>query len=140
MNLLKFNRNILLIAALAMISAGCSQDERKYEISGVLTIDGAVPPEGSSISLVPVNKSLISEGCTVKNGQFNFMARPGEYRVEIRAPLISKKSTQKYKSAYQTQGDNVTEMLPTKYNDKSELKLDVKPEKNTVGWNLVTKR
>lgn len=128
-----------LLFACALL-AGCSDSARKYEVSGALTIDGAVPPDGASITFIPTDGKSTTEGCTVQNGKYTTKVMPGNYKVEIRAPRVSGKPKQPAaKGGYQTEGQIIEEMLPAKFNDQTELTFEVKAETNIRNWDLKTK-
>jgi hypothetical protein len=129
-----------LVAGLCLTSiVGCSDGPKKYEVSGALTIDGRPPPDGASITFIPADGKNTTEGCTVMAGKYSAMVVPGSYKVEIRAPKIKAKPMVQPKDDYQTQGEIVEEMLPAKFNDTTELRFEVKAERNTKDWTLTTK-
>ena len=127
-----------MFATLAFL-VGCSDGPRKYDVSGTLTIDGAVPPAGSSITFIPSDGKNTTEGCTLVAGKYSTKVATGMYKVEIRAPKVIGKAKPVGKNDYQTQGEIVEEMLPAKYNDKTELTFEVKAAKIEKNWELKTK-
>lgn len=116
---------------------GCGKDAGYVDlgasVTGTITIDGAEPPAGTSISFEPIDGKSKSGGATVTGSTFVANVQPGEYRVVFRSP-----KTKAGKTASLT-GDFFEELLPPKYNDKSEVKITVSAGKNTQNWDLKTK-
>ena len=63
---------------------------------------------------------------------------PGNQKVQIRASKVvgKKKLYDDEKSPYQ---DILEEILPAKYNDQTELTLDIQPGENHQDYDLTTK-
>lgn len=126
-----------LIICFAMI-VGCGGDATMGEVIGTVTIDGKVPPKGSSINFVPVDGKSPSAGATIVDGKYSARVPVGKSKVEIRAPRELNKA-QPQRAGPGPGGDLIEESLPAKYNDATELTVDVKPGKNEKTWNLSSK-
>jgi hypothetical protein len=117
---------------------GCGKDAGSVDlgatVTGKITIDGAEPPSGTSISFEALDGKSKSGGATVTGSNYTANVQPGDYRVVIRAP-----KTKSAKGGNAMAGDFFEESLPAKFNDKSELKISVKPGKNEQNWDLKTK-
>jgi hypothetical protein len=115
---------------------GCSEPT-VGTVSGTITVDGA-PVKSGSIAFFPVDGRSSTSGAEIVDGQYTATVAPGSARVEIR---VSKVVGQK--KLYDTPDSPVqpimAESLPTKYNDATELTLDVKLGENRQNYDLKTK-
>jgi hypothetical protein len=127
-----------LLTALAL-AAGCG-GPATGEVTGTVTVDGKTPPEGSSITLIPTDgKSRTVGDQNFIDGKYTVRDVPvGTYKVEIRVPrpVTRPKAAKEGPGA---EGDQIEESLPDKYNNQSELRLDVHSGKNEKDWPLKTK-
>jgi hypothetical protein len=122
------------MAALLLVT-GCA-DPTIGTVSGTITVDGA-PAKMGSIAFFPVDGKSTTSGAEILDGQYTATVPLGMSKVEIRVPKVTGQ-----KILYDTPGavkETMTESLPTKYNDASELTLDVKPGENRQDYNLTTK-
>ncbi|HUR54029.1 MAG TPA: hypothetical protein VMZ71_07850 [Gemmataceae bacterium] len=126
-----------------LLLAGCG-DGGMGEVSGTVTVDSQVPAEGSSITFLPTDGKGTGGGGLLQSGQYTTKLAAGTYKVEIRIP----KPVGKMPKAAVEPGPggpgpggpggpaNIEESLPPKYNDKTELKFEVKPGKNEKNWEV----
>ena len=77
-------------------------------------------------------------GGVIKDGQYTATVPLGEMKVQIRA---NKKvgETRIYNTPDSPIQTILAEVLPPKYNDETELRLDVKPGKNQQDYDLKSK-
>jgi hypothetical protein len=114
---------LLTVGLLAAVfcAAGCG-GPKMVKVSGRVTLDGKDLPDGEII-LVPDDPKQGPDAGKITDGRFELMARPGPKKVEIRAsrelPPIKDKAMG---GAGIPQFESI---IPQKYNDKTELKLDV---------------
>jgi hypothetical protein len=126
------------MAILSALSAGigCAEPTRGI-VTGTVTVDGG-PAKSGSIAFFPVDGKSSTTGGTITDGQYRAEVPFGLQKVEIRVP---KKVGEK--KAYDAPDSPMTsilaESLPAKYNDATELKLDVKPGENRQDFELLTK-
>src|SRR5262245_28750207 len=119
----RLGRNAVLFAwALGVACAGCSGPNIST-VTGEVTLDGQPLKEGI-IRFVPVNGDTPTADAPIVNGRFKAPVPPGQKRVEISAPKPGKK-----RKAYDTpdspEVEDVGELIPERYNAKSELPLTV---------------
>ena len=115
----------LCLAVLA--SAGCGssdQESPRVQLSGIVTLDGT-PLESGQITFIPKDGKLQPTGAGISaGGTFSAAVAPGAMQVEIRSPKVT--GTRK---AYDTPDspliDITVEQIPSRYNTKSELSIDV---------------
>jgi len=120
-------RRLALLAclpAVALLAAGCS-DGTSATLDGTVTLDGEPLKEGV-VRFIPVDTSTGgTAGAAIKDGKFRAEVPLGELRVEISAPKVVGK-----RKAYDTPDspmvDIVDELLPARYNTKSELRVTIK--------------
>jgi hypothetical protein len=128
----------VLLTCLALV-AGCSGESATGEVTGTVTVDGKIPAEGSSITFFPMDGKSPSAGDRLdKDGKYDVKVAVGMAKVEIRVPrpVTRPKAA---KDGPGAQGDLVEESLPAKYNDQSELRLDVHSGKNPKDFELKSK-
>jgi hypothetical protein len=128
---------VCCVACLPIAIAGCGKDDGMGHVSGKISVDGQIPPAGSSITFFPVDGNTRSAGAVLEEGKYSVDVPQGEARVEIRIPKQvpnPNPSTQGPGA-----GDRVMEALPPKYNDQSELKLNVAAGSNEKDWNVSIK-
>jgi hypothetical protein len=106
-------------------------------VSGTISVDGA-PVKSGSIAFFPTDGKSSTSGAEIVDGQYTATVAPGTARVEIHVPRVIGQ-----RKAYDTPDspmmEIVGEALPAKYNDASELTLDVKLGENRQDYDLKTK-
>jgi hypothetical protein len=108
-----------LIGACVVAGAiGCGGRET-LEVSGGVTFDGK-PVERGEISFVPTAGGA-PDGGVIEQGKFQFQARPGSKRVEIRGSRPVPPARQ----SNSEMGPMYEDYIPARYNDQSTLTADV---------------
>jgi hypothetical protein len=112
---------------------GCSS-RGAASVSGKVTLDGA-PLDDATITFVPATGGQQQAAwTTIKSGQYEIAAKDGlgtgPFRVEIRALRAASEKTNDPTLI------SAKEILPGKYNSKSELTVEIKPGKNTADFDL----
>ena len=124
----------MLIAVILV--AGCAKSNVGV-VTGSITVDG-MPAKSGSIAFFPVNRKSTTAGAEIVDGQYTASVPLGTFKVEIRVPKVVGQ-----KKLYDTPDSPIqqilAESLPPKYNDKTELTLDVQPGKNQQDYELKTK-
>lgn len=137
----KFRVFVLSLCSLAPLLMGCGGEKGMGHVSGKVTVDGQIPAAGSSITFFPTEGSARSAGALLVDGNYSVSVPTGESRVEIRVPrpvvsetpVVAKKGP-----GSESTGGLITESLPARYNDKSELKLNVVGGENQKDWEVST--
>jgi hypothetical protein len=125
---------VLGLAALASV-AGCAP--AGAAVSGTVTLDGALLEDGN-ISFVPKTSSQKQAGwATIVGGKYAIPASSGlgtgAFRVEIRVPrATSEKSNDPTLIG-------AREVVPARYNSRSELVADLQPGQNVANFDLKSK-
>lgn len=127
--------SLFVLVLLLGISAGCG-DNKMATVTGVVTVDGQHPAKGH-IYFVPKAGDTADAGGEIKEGKYTAAVPPGMKIVRISVPKVVGE-----KAIYDTPDSPkmavTAEALPARFNDASELELDVKPGKNTKDFNLTT--
>jgi hypothetical protein len=106
-------------------------------VSGTVNVDGKRLPKGS-ITFIPVDGKTNTAGGEISDGQFGFNVPVGQMKVSISAPKVKG-----YKKLYNTPNSPerpvFAEALPEKYNEKTELRMEVKAGPNHKEFDLQSK-
>lgn len=136
MNLIKYCIGLVSVFVLCF-SSGCGPEPVVGEIFGTISLDGK-PIDKGSISFAPANGQGPSGGGEIKDGKYKCDAALGECKVEIRSPKVVGK-----RKLYDTPESPVQEVfeevLPQKYNEATELRVEIKKGKNEKNWDLPSK-
>jgi len=118
--------------ALALSAASCSSESTLVTITGNVTLDGTPLPDGD-ILFTPADTQFGSEAAKIENGAYRAKLHPGQSKVQIRAsrPVPGKKGPM---------GEQLIEdYIPAKYNDQSDLTIDVSTTQNKHDFQLQSK-
>lgn len=112
-------------AGLGLIVAGCGADANVGQIRGNVSLDGQ-PLASGLIRFVPVDGQSPTADAPIADGAYSATVPPGDKRVEITSAKVVGK-----RKAYDTPDsptiDIITELLPARYNTRTELTLTVVP-------------
>ncbi|MGL6072529.1 MAG: hypothetical protein ACRC8S_00075 [Fimbriiglobus sp.] len=118
-----------------VLAFGCTGSDT-VPIRGTVTVDGRPAPDGS-IRFTPVEGEGSSQAAFLRGGAFETELRLVKYEIRISVPVEQKGSS---KVGEAGAGEpTVGELLPAKYNLKTELSLTVTGPKNDVHFDLKTK-
>lgn len=116
---------------------GCGPESNVAFITGTISIDGK-PADKGSISFIPVNGQGPTAGTEFKEGKYASQAALGECKVEVRvSKVVGKKKL--YDTPDSPVQDLMEEVLPAKFNEATELRVEIKKGTNTKDWDLKTK-
>ena len=102
---------------------GCAGPDTEGIVSGTVTLDGQPLKEGT-IRFVPVDGKSPTADARIADGQFRATVPVGEKIVEISAPKVVGKHRM-YESPDSPVVDKVIELLPPRFNVRSELRITV---------------
>ena len=104
------------------------------QLSGTVNLDGK-PVESGAITLFPVDGTGPTTGGEIKNGQYQVEAPLGMMKVSLTAPKVVGQ-----KKIYDTPESPVmsitVEALPPRYNQQSELTVEIKSGVNKQDFDL----
>jgi hypothetical protein len=122
----------------ALIGSGCSSDSDRSRVHGAVSYNGE-PVDDGGIAFIPEgggDTALRATG-SIEDGQYDLDSKrgpyPGNYRVEI---FWNKKTGKTLKSPSGSTKDERKQAIPAKYNENTELKVEVKPGRNTLDFDL----
>jgi hypothetical protein len=122
-----------LSVALGLLT-GCGGGDNMADVTGTVTVDGATPEKGS-MTFIPADGKSPTAGGEIVNGKYSARVPLGTAKVQIRVPkVVGKKKL--YNTPDSPVQDIFEEVLPAKYNEKTELTVEVKPGKNEKNWEL----
>ena len=107
-------------------------------VTGTVKVDGELAKTGAVV-YIPVDGDSSTAGAVITDGVYtaNDVA-VGIYKVEVRVSKVVG-----HQKLYDTPDSKthpvMVEVLPDKYNNETELQLDVKPGKNKVDYDLSSK-
>lgn len=117
-----------------VLNVGCSEPSNMGKVSGTVSVDGQ-PVENGSISFISVDGMSPTAGGTIVDGKYTSEAPLSEARVEIRVPkIVGKKKL--YDTPDSPVQDIMTELLPRKYNEETELRFTAERGNNEKNWEL----
>ena len=122
--------------ALLVTAVGCGDRVTMAEVSGTVKVDGTPAADGT-INFAPDDGP--SAGAKIQDGRYTAQVPVGRSKVIINVPKVIGK-----RKAYATDPNSsyiliTKETLPPKYNEQTELTLDVQRGKNDKDFDLPTK-
>jgi hypothetical protein len=133
-----------LLGLTLLLPTGCGlQGGHRVAVSGAVTLDGQ-PVEGGAIVFLPEGNGTNDRpktGVTIEAGKYTIPAEKGpalgKYRVEIRwqKPTGKKIPSDDPPNLM----DETRQVIPDKYNSRSDLTCEVQPGKNTFDFALTSK-
>jgi hypothetical protein len=118
------------------VAPGCAPPTEGV-VAGTVTVDGQ-PAQIGSITFIPVDGKSKTTGAKFTDGKYNTLVPLGKAKVQIRVSKVVG-----HQKLYNTPDSPVQplmeEVLPAKYNDQTELLLEVKPGQNDGSYDLKSK-
>jgi hypothetical protein len=121
-----------------VLVVACSQGPSTGTVSGAVTLDGQ-PLSKGHIDFTPLDGQGQTGGVMIENGKFSGPVPVAKMRVKIHATKPSGKKYKAYDTPDSPWEEDVVEALPAKYNEKSDITLDVKRGRQTVNYDLQSK-
>ena len=135
---------VATLFVLAGLLTGCQ--ESGISVQGQITVDGE-PLEAAEIRFLPTSSNDREHlGAVVTDGRYavagSDRVREGEYQVQIRAYRSSGKKVWDGMGDGKTKTmvDDFKQFIPNRYNDASELVINLQEGKNEFTTNLETSR
>ena len=133
-----------IIVAMVLLCSGCGRNDGRVAVAGKTALDGTPIAEGM-INFFPTGETKgPTAGASIKDGFYSIPAATGPcvglYRVEIRG--LQKTGRQIPLPGPNGPGmmvDEVLEIVPSHYNTKSTLEVELKPGRNQMDFPLSTK-
>jgi hypothetical protein len=119
---------LALLALLLSVAAGCnhSPDEGKTKVSGKVNLDGA-PLATGTILFVSADPRTPTESAygNIKDGNYSVAVSPGPKIVQITSEKVTGKTKRYEGSPNSPEVDKTEQILPARYNTKSDMKVDI---------------
>jgi hypothetical protein len=132
---------LLFLAVVALALAGCggSSDSDRSHVYGDVSFGGE-PVDDGGIAFIPEGAGPAQVRATgeIRDGHYDLDSTrgpyPGKYKVEI---YWNKKTGRKITSkSGNASRDETKQAIPEKYNEKTELRADIKPGRNELNFPL----
>ena len=121
---------------LIVFAAGCAEPTTG-RVTGAVTVDGKSAELGS-IALIPLDGRGSTAGAEIVDGRYEIEALFNQYKVEIRVPkIVGQKKL--YDVADSPTRNVMAELLPRRYHDDTELRLEITPGETRRDFKLTTK-
>jgi hypothetical protein len=119
---------------LAIVGCGGGSDGPKtYSVSGTVSFDGK-PIEEGRIQFRNTGSDGRAYSGEIKDGNYQLMSEAGSMKVEVYASRVIPGKMQKSEDGEMVP---VREMfIPNKYNSQSTLTIEVKPQSQTIPFDL----
>jgi len=114
---------------------GCNRGPTVGKVSGDVTFEGA-PLKNGRILFTPIDGQSQPGGATITDGKFVAEVPVANMKVQINANQVIGKQPAYEGVPNSPMIDIVKELIPKRYNDQSELTLDVKPGPQAVKYEL----
>jgi hypothetical protein len=122
-----------LLSILAPLLSGCGA-EGMGQLSGTVNLDGK-PLETGTITLIPVDGATATAGGEIKDGRYQVEAPLGTMKVSLSAPKVTG-SKKLYDTPDSPTMPITVEALPARYNQRTELKVEIKSGANQKDFDL----
>jgi len=121
---------LLNLLLLAVVSAGCGDNDGRLSVSGKVTLDGKPLPEGSIEFLPIAGTGGPTAGATIEQGKYRIVPRRGLFAGRFRVNITANRKTgaQRMDRYRGVKYDVQEQYLPTRYNEKSQLEAEVTDE------------
>ena len=131
-------RHSLLVGLLLCLSfsVGCGGEEGLGQVTGVVKLDGKPLPDAAVEFNPDRGKGLTSYGRTDKSGAYYMMATRTDKGAAVGKNKVSITTYNLVDKGGQI--SSVPELVPTKYNQSTELEADVRSGSNTFDFDLKT--
>jgi len=121
-----FSALALPLAGLLLLACGCGDPLNKQAVSGKVTFKGK-PLEHGKIEFSPLDGQTTLMLAAISNGEYSIPAKqglsPGKYKVMINAPEGANLNPSGPPGS--DLGPPPTELIPARYNEKSDLRAEV---------------
>lgn len=117
---------------LAMLVVGCSNGRPMGDVQGRVTLNGKPLSEGA-VRFIPIKGDTPATGGIIRDGIFKVQVPVSKQRVEISSNVVDREKTPPNPT-----GDQIVMkiLVPERYNNRSELTLDVVSGLNEPVYDL----
>ena len=127
-----------MVSAMAGLSGGCGGGPPQAQVNGTVTLDGK-PLDTGVIHFYPQSDAGgPSASADVKDGRYQLQTGIGPMKVVVNANKVFGKRKM-YNTPDSPVVEDIRDVLPERYNMKSELKAALTPGPNEVNFELKSK-
>jgi hypothetical protein len=127
----------LAVVMFVVAATGCAGGDDLAEVRGTITVDGE-PAKVGAITFIPIDGASQTAGAKIVDGGYAARVPPGTFKVELRvSKVVGERKV--YDAPDAPVKQILAEALPPRYNDESELTLEVQPGENHKDYSLTTK-
>jgi len=130
---------VVLVAVAALAIAGCGESGPAGKVEGTVTLDGTPLTDGS-ISFVPADGKAASAGGVIKDGKYSVEVHPGPKKITVNATKVVGQKVEYEGDPNSPKTDIIEEIIPARYNSKTELTFEVKEGQNEHNVALESKK
>jgi hypothetical protein len=130
-------RAMLALGSAAVLMGGCTSSTNGT-LDGEVTLDGAALKEGV-VRFVPTGGKGTTSTANISDGRFRAPLTAGEYRVEFSSPKVLSTKRKMYDTPDSPWVDDVGELIPEKYNAKSDLTVTIQAGTQAKRFELLSK-
>ncbi|MFI4876659.1 MAG: carboxypeptidase-like regulatory domain-containing protein [Blastopirellula sp. JB062] len=133
-----------LSVALLLTACGCAGEQLDPEykpVTGTVTLDGRPLPD-AQLSFVPLGSGSSGSGFTDESGKYQLYyaaRRPGAKFGENRVFITKSKPSTGKQGEFAGMREADIEMLPARYNRKTELTANIEDKRNVIDFDLKSK-
>lgn len=120
---------------LLLCLSGCGRRDGLTEITGAVTYDGQ-PVQKGTISLLPADGQGPTAAAIIANGKYSVKIAPGTKKVKIEGFKVTGQERYKPNDPTSPMVDIQVQILPERYNAKSELTRDIASGAGTLDFAL----
>jgi hypothetical protein len=129
--------SLLFLAPILVGVMGCSGSSTTGTVNGTVTLDGNPLQEGT-VRFVPIDGKSPTASASVAEGKFTASVPLGEMRVEFSAPKVVGRH-KVYETPDSPMVDDVAELIPNRFNVRSELRITVRKGSQDETFLLMSK-
>jgi hypothetical protein len=126
---------IVVLLVLPVIS-GCGEPQNRTEVSGTIRVNGKPLPEGSIAFRPTDGNEGPSSGGEIVNGAYYVARAKGAATGKNLVLIRSAASTGRKVERFGRLEDERTQVIPPKYNERSEIVRDLQPGSNQLDFDL----
>jgi hypothetical protein len=133
----------LLLGGAALLSAallgivGCSSEPKQVEIAGSVTLDNQ-PVQTGLIRFDPIDGENPSAEAMIEGGRYSVPLSLGKYKVFISSQKVTK--MKRDVPGPGAEAEVTEEAIPARYNDNTELEVEITKDTKEQNFPLTTKR
>jgi hypothetical protein len=113
---------------------GCANKSDRSAVSGNVTLDGQ-PIKAGVIRFIPADGQTPTADAAIADGKFSGSVPPGDKKISISAPKVTGQR-RVYETPDSPKVDVVEELVPARYNARSELTWTITAEAQQKDFDL----